>query len=112
MGAPPARVNPKIRKPHAAPHMPIMYGEKGGYDDHDIRAMKALSLGGASDDQQRRAFDLIIHLCGTYDLSFRPGADGARLTDFAEGKRFVGTEIIKLVNFPPALMKGRDTEQG
>jgi hypothetical protein len=69
-------------------------------NEYDIRAVKALAAGMASDAQQRRALDWIIHrAAGTYDLSFRPGGeDGRRATDFSEGKRFVGLQLVRLVN--------------
>jgi hypothetical protein len=31
------------------------------------------------------------------DLSYRPGEQGIRATDFAEGKRFVGQQVRKLL---------------
>jgi hypothetical protein len=68
-------------------------------DEYDIRAVKALAAGVASDGQQKRALDWIIRCAaGTYDLSFRPGVDGHRATDFSEGKRFVGLQLVRLVN--------------
>jgi len=61
--------------------------------------VKALAVGVASDGQQKRALDWIIRsAAGTYDLSFRPGVDGHRATDFSEGKRFVGLALVRLVN--------------
>lgn len=70
-------------------------------DDLEIRAIKALATGTASDGQQKRALDVIINkFCGTYDQSFRPGPDGHRATDFAEGRRFVGNRIIHTLKRP------------
>ena len=68
------------------------------YEDADIYAIRALAAGNATEGQQKRALEWIIHkAAGTYDLSFRPGgAEGARETDFAEGRRFVGSQIVKL----------------
>ena len=72
------------------------------YDDNDIRAIRALAAGNANEGQQRRALDWIINTAsGYYDLSFRPGLDGARATDFSEGKRFVGAQIVKLTKLIP-----------
>lgn len=69
--------------------------------DYEIRAIKALAAGNANDAQQKRALDVIIHkLAGTYDQSFRPGPDGHRATDFAEGKRFVGNRIVHTLKRP------------
>jgi hypothetical protein len=72
------------------------------YDDLTVIAIKAVANGTASDDQQRRAMRFIVEqVCATYDLSFRPGGlEGARATDFAEGRRFTGTQIVKLINLP------------
>lgn len=67
-------------------------------DDDDIMAIKALAAGKASEGQQKRALDLIIYkIASTYDMSFRPGLDGERATCFAEGKRHVGNQIIRLM---------------
>lgn len=64
-------------------------------DEYEIRALKAVANGVASDAQQKRAIEVIVHkFAGTYDQSFRPGPDGHRATDFAEGKRFVGNRIV------------------
>ena len=67
-------------------------------DEADINAIKALAAGVANEGQQKRALDLIIYrIAGTYDLSFRPGGtDGDRVTCFAEGKRHVGNQIVRL----------------
>ncbi len=62
----------------------------------DTMAIKAVATGTANAGQQQRALKWIIEsLCGTYDLSFRPGLDGDRATVFAEGKRFVGSRIVR-----------------
>jgi hypothetical protein len=69
------------------------------YDPADMAAMKALRDGTATADQQGRALQWIIQdCCETYGMSFHPGADGDRDTVFAEGKRFVGLQIVKLLN--------------
>lgn len=72
------------------------------YDDNDIRAIRALAAGNASEGQQRHALNWIINVAsGYYDLSFRPGIDGARATDFAEGRRYVGAQVVKLTKIVP-----------
>jgi len=56
-------------------------------------AIKALAAGNAHGEQQMMALIWIINeLCGTYDLSYRPASD--RDTAFAEGKRFVGLQLV------------------
>lgn len=77
--------------------------EPAHYKKADIYALQALQTGTANEQQQKRALDWIInHACKTYDMSFRPGADGERDTCFAEGRRFVGNQIIKLTKLDPS----------
>ena len=64
----------------------------------DACAMQALERGDASADQQRRVLKWIIEQAsGTYAMSYRPGESGDRDTAFAEGRRFVGLQIVKLL---------------
>lgn len=61
-----------------------------------LYALKALQSGEANKDQQQIALDFIIkRLCSTYDMTYFP--DSSRDSDFAEGKRWVGNQIIKLL---------------
>ena len=73
------------------------------YEKADVTALIALAQGAATDFQQKRVIDLIVNrICETYGLSFRPGGtEGDRETAFAEGKRFVGLQIVKLLNSNP-----------
>lgn len=61
-------------------------------------AIQALARGIASGEQQRRAIAWIIERAsGTYEMSYRPGgSEGDRDTVFAEGRRFVGNQIVKM----------------
>ena len=78
-----------------APYLPPKYEEA------DYGAIKALARGDAPAHLQQRALNLIIYtICSTYDQSYRPGDDGRRDTDFAEGKRFVGNQLLKLLKAP------------
>ena len=108
---PPANTSPPVRKripktPHPQPWTPF------DWDPADAYAIQALYRGDADPHQQQRAIKLIVEdLCGTYDLSFRPDtkdAPGSRATDFAEGKRFVGTQIVKLLKINLAAMRKDD----
>lgn len=75
--------------PSALPHVPAPY------EAADCAAFIALAQGSATPEQQKRALDWIIRgAAGTYDLSYRP--DSERATAFAEGKRFVGLQVVKL----------------
>jgi hypothetical protein len=63
------------------------------------RALLALQAGNASEGQQRMALKWIVEKAsGYYEISFRGGPDGARDTDFMEGRRFVGQQIVKQFN--------------
>lgn len=86
-----------MKKPKAAPYIPI------DWEPADIAAIQALQRGDASPDQQRRALDYIITLAGTYDLSYRP--DSVQDTAFAEGKRFVGLQVIKALKINLAAIR-------
>lgn len=65
----------------------------------DAKALQLLEKGTASPEMQQRALAYIVNvLCGTYELSYRPGAgDGERDTALAEGRRFVGLQVVKLL---------------
>ena len=61
----------------------------------DAGALQALQRGDASPDMQQRALKYVIEvLAGTYDMSYR---DNDRDTTFAEGRRFVGLQCVKLL---------------
>lgn len=73
------------------------------YNKSDVFAVKALAAGNASDHQQKQALRWIVNqACGTYDLSFRPESE--RATCLAEGRRFVGLQIVKLLNLTGSAM--------
>ena len=66
--------------------------------------MKALAHGIAEPHQQKIALDWIINeACKTYDLSYRPDSD--RETVLAEGRRFVGLNIVKMCNIDTTNLK-------
>jgi len=66
------------------------------WEDADAAALQALQRGDANEHQQQRALKFIVEkLAGAYDLSYRPDSDQ---TVFAEGKRFVGLQIVKLLH--------------
>lgn len=62
----------------------------------DANALQALARGDAASHLQQRALKFIVEtLADTYGLSYR--ADSDRDTAFAEGKRWVGLQIVKLL---------------
>ncbi len=76
-----------------------------------VSAIKALANGEARPDQQKLALDWIIDdLARTYDLSFRPDdAGGDRESAFAEGRRFVGLQLRKMIVQSFTELTGRKT---
>lgn len=69
------------------------------YSVADVSAFQALERGEATSDQQRRVLEWLMAATGTFDLSYRPESD--RDTAFAEGKRFVGLQVRKLLVLNP-----------
>ena len=68
------------------------------YTDAEIGAIQALNEGIANEGQQQRALKWIIEeVCAYYDLSYNPGDGGRRDTDFSEGKRYCGAQIVKML---------------
>ena len=76
------------------------------------RAIQALAEGTASPEQQQMALKTIVEeIAGTYNLSYIPGPN-SRATDFSEGKRFVGLQIVRLTQLNYARVKEiRDGEK-
>ena len=83
-------------KPKSLPWEPV------DYDDEVVYAVRAFWEGKALPHQQTLVREWLMYLTGAgdgfADLSFRPGSDGQRATDFAEGKRFVGLQIRKMLH--------------
>lgn len=78
----------------------------------DASAVQAMVRGEATADQQLRVLALVINkLAGTYDLSYRPGGEeGRRDTDFAEGKRYVGLQLVTMTKVDVAELERRERE--
>lgn len=75
------------------------------YEIADIVAVQACVSGTATDEQQKRAMRWIVEQgCLTYDLGWHPD-----LADFAAGRRFVGTQIVKLTKLNVAVLKKKET---
>ena len=59
-------------------------------------AIQQVALGQADEEQQKLAMNFIINkLCGTYEVSYDP--ESQRNTDHAEGKRWVGLQLVQFV---------------
>lgn len=73
--------------------------EHPDYTEAEIQALRAMWDGKATERQQRLAMDYWTRACGTHDRSFR--SESERLTTFAEGKRFMGTNLIWMLFTAP-----------
>lgn len=63
-----------------------------GLTKAEVMALKQLGAGKASDGQQKLALEVIVKkFAGYYELTFDENSD--RLTNFGEGRRFVGACI-------------------
>ncbi len=74
------------------PHEPPLYTPRIVY------AVRAFAEGRADEAQQKLLWEWItMKVCGYPDLSYQPSDRGGALaTAFAEGKRFVGSMILRL----------------
>lgn len=79
------------------------------YDIPTVAAFKQMQHGKATPDQQKLALKWLVEIAADYyGISYRPGEDGRRDSDFAEGRRFVGQQIVKLLNLNTNNMKARE----
>lgn len=70
---------------------------KAIYTENEVHAVRACVVGVATGDQQKTAMDWIMREAAKIgDLSYQPGEDGRRDTDFAEGRRYVGALIRQM----------------
>jgi hypothetical protein len=86
------------RAPSIAPYLPPKVSKAVAY------ATKAVA-GGTADANQQQLFMtwLIEEASRAHDMSYRPAHLGGQSdTDFAEGKRYVGLSVIRLVRMAPA----------
>ncbi len=64
------------------------------WDVADAGAIQALARGDASPEMQKRALEWIVNVAAmTYQPTFM---QGDRESAFAEGRRFVGLQVVKL----------------
>jgi hypothetical protein len=74
------------------------------YEPSDVAAIQALATGAATAGQQVEALRWIVEMAaGTYDLSYRVDPCA---TAFAEGRRFVGLNIVKLSKLRMDIVRG------
>lgn len=98
------RSGPRVPTPQmiaaAAPWLPPPY------ERQHVVAWQAIAAGKADEAQQKMALDWLIKIgCMTYEMTYFPGPDGTRNSDFAQGRRSVGLQLVKLLHLNPGLVK-------
>lgn len=93
------------------PWLPVTVEKQPLHDCHvteaQVRCLQLLNEGKAQADEQKIALQAVFHICGINDLEFLPDEHGGeRGTAFKGGKRFVGTQIRKLITQPLNLLTG------
>lgn len=67
------------------------------WDTPTVAAAQALQRGDASPEQQKQFMNWLVNTAaGTYNQSYQETGD--RDTTFAEGRRFVGLAVVKLLH--------------
>ena len=74
-----------------------------GVDSYDITTVASIQAIYRTSEGKRALEHVINVLAGTYDQSYRPGSE--RDSAFAEGRRFVGLQLVKLVKLNMQLLK-------
>lgn len=70
---------------------------RADYELADVSALQALQNGNADADQQKRALDWVLNQASRIkEVTFQPDSD--RASAFAEGRRYVGLQIAKLLS--------------
>jgi len=90
--------------------------EPAEYDSAIVTAVQHLVAGTCEPQLQQKFIDWLIHeCCDTYGMSFRPDDKGGHdAMVFAEAKRYVGNQVVKMLQLKPAVVAGDDDpkEQG
>lgn len=74
------------------------------YEAADVTAIQQLERGEAGPEMQKRALNwIIVHASELYEQSYRPG--DPHETSFAEGRRFVGNAIVKMLKLDPSKVR-------
>lgn len=79
----------------------------------DAKALQALAQGIADETQQVRALQWIVNKAGAINRStYQPGGlEGERDSIFAQGRRFVGIQVMRLISTNLEELKNDDAIQ-
>ena len=76
-----------------------------GVDSYDLKVVGSIQAIYRTPKGKRALEHIVNVLAGTYDQSYRPGSE--RDTAFAEGRRFVGLQLVKLIKLNMQLLKDK-----
>jgi hypothetical protein len=94
----------KQNAPKPTPSPPTPVDAPPTYDRSIVIAMQALARGEADSEQQKRAYFWILkRACLINDVGYRKGSFDE--SAFLLGRRFVGVEIVKLLEVPVSKME-------
>lgn len=92
-----------MTKPIRSEEFPHAWLPVSDYEPGDITALQALERGEANADQQKRALAWIINkACWTYESTYSPVSEHD--SSFAQGRRFPGLQIIKMLKLNAAAL--------
>jgi hypothetical protein len=108
-----------MTKPRYRPWLPVTVGPDTDTPathleirKSDCAALQAVHAGIANEDQQKRAFAAILHICAVNDLEFLPDEHGGeRGSTFKGGMRHVGAQLRKLVSHPLSILTGEANDR-
>jgi hypothetical protein len=82
--------------------------EPAEYDAPIVTAVQHLIAGECEPHLQKKFMEwLILECCDTYGMSFRPDDKGGHdAMVFAEAKRYIGNQIIKMSKLKPGVVAG------
>lgn len=76
------------------------------YEAADVTAVQLMERGECTPELQKRFFNWLINgVCATYDQSFR---EDPYNTAFAEGRRFCGNTVVKMLKVDPAKVRSKE----
>lgn len=98
-GGSPRKAPDRPWKPAVITDDEVLRKHPGVLHKSEVMALHACWHGTANADQQRRAILAIHKIACTGDMSYRPDSHGGdRDSVFAEGKRYVGLQMQKLID--------------
>lgn len=79
------------------------------YTADETTLVQLMNAGAANEGQQKQFLAFVVNrLCRTYDVSFDP--ESPRASDFAEGRRFVGLQLVTMTKLNVSALREREKQ--